>query len=385
LGVIIGVAAVVTMMAVGAGAEARLAERIRSLGSNLLVVLPGSASTGGVRQGQGSELTLVAADGRAIQGAVPGVRAAAPLVKGSAQVVAGNRNWSTFVQGVTGEFFQVRDWRVARGTAFSAGDSHQAAKVALLGQTVARRLFPGEDPVGRRVRVDRTPFTVIGVMADKGQNLQGQDQDDMVLVPLTTAQKRLLGGQRLNRDLVNAILVQVEHDSLLPLAEGEIRSLLRQRHRLRPDQPEDFSVRNLTEVVSARQASGRILALLLAAVASVSLVVGGIGIMNIMLVSVTERTREVGLRMAVGATQRNILVQFLIEAVVLSLLGGLVGLGLGVVCAFTLSQMAGWPVLIQANALVLPFGFSVTVGVFFGLYPALRAARLDPIEALRHE
>jgi putative ABC transport system permease protein len=385
LGVIIGVAAVVTMMAVGAGAQARVAEQIQSLGSNLIIVLSGSRTASGVRLGSGSQLTVTEDDARAIEREIDAVQVAAPTVRGGVQVVAGNANWSTGLVGVTPGFLDARDWATALGRPLSQEDLDGAAKVVLLGQTVAQNLFGGGDPTGQVVRINRVPLTVIGVLARKGQSSQGQDQDDTVLVPLSTAKKRLLGTSQANARAVGSILIKVRQADAMPAAEQDIRTLLRQRHRLQPGEDDDFTVRNLSDILESQEAASRVLNLLLASIASVSLVVGGIGIMNIMLVSVTERTREIGLRRAVGARRRDILTQFLIEAVAVSLTGGLLGILLGVLASWAISYLAGWPAPIQARAVVPAFLFAGAIGVFFGFYPARKASRLNPMDALRHE
>ncbi len=385
LGVIIGVAAVVTMMAVGAGAQGRVAAQIRSLGSNLIVVISGSITTSGVRLGTGSQFTVTEDDARAMEREIDGVQVAAPTVRGGVQVVAGNANWATPMFGVTPGFLEARDWAVAAGRSLTQDDVDGATKVALLGQTVARNLFGAADPIGQVVRVKKVPLTVIGVLARKGQSTQGQDQDDTVLVPLSTAKKKLLGTTPANARAVNGILVKVREAGALRDAEPAIRALLRQRHHLQPGQDDDFTLRNLSDILESQEAASRVLSLLLAAIASVSLLVGGIGIMNIMLVSVTERTREIGLRRAVGARRRDILAQFLIEAVTVSLVGGLAGIALGVVGAWAIGHFAGWLAPIQARAVVPAFLFAGAVGVFFGFYPARKASRLNPIDALRYE
>jgi putative ABC transport system permease protein len=385
LGVIIGVAAVVTMMAVGAGARARVEEQIRSLGSNLIIVLSGSITAGGVRLGTGSQLTVTEDDARAMEREIDSVQVAAPVVRGGVQVVAANANWATALFGVTPGFLEARDWATATGRPLAQDDVDGATKVVLLGQTVAQNLFGGGDPVGQVIRVNRVPLTVVGVLARKGQSTQGQDQDDVVLVPLSTAKTKLLGISQAGARAVNAILVKVRQASAMKAAEQDIRTLLRQRHRLQPGQEDDFTLRNLSELLESQEASSRVLSLLLAAIASVSLVVGGIGIMNIMLVSVTERTREIGLRRAVGARRRDILAQFLIEAVTVSLVGGLLGIVVGVVGAWAIGYFAGWLAPIQARAVIPAFLFAAAIGVFFGFYPARKASRLNPIDALRYE
>ena len=385
LGVIIGVAAVVTMMAVGTGAQARVEQQIRSLGSNLIIVISGAITASGVRLGSGTQLTVTEDDAKAMEREIDSIQVAAPVVRGGVQVVAGNANWSTAVYGVTPGFFEARDWATATGRPVAQDDVDGATKVALLGQTVAQNLFGTGDPTGQVIRINKVPLTVIGVLARKGQSTQGQDQDDAVLVPLSTAKKKLLGFSQANARAVGAILVKVRQANAMKGAEQEIRTLLRQRHHLQPGQDDDFTLRNLSELLESQEAASRVLSLLLAAIASVSLVVGGIGIMNIMLVSVTERTREIGLRRAVGARRRDILAQFLIEAVTVSLTGGVIGIALGVVGAWAIAYFAGWPAPIQARAVIPAFLFAGAVGVFFGFYPARKASRLNPIDALRYE
>ena len=385
LGIIIGVAAVIIMVSVGAGAEARVAELIKSLGSNLIIVLPGTTTSGGVRLGRGTRPTITEDDATAIQHEIPSVQLVAPSVRGTGQVVFGNLNWSTFIYGVTPEYFNVREWEIATGRAFTHEEVKGAAKVALLGETVVDCLFPGEDPVGQIVRIKRVPFEVIGVLNGKGQSSRGHDQDDVVFIPLSTAKKRVLGGRRISGKIVTSIFVKALTSELVSEAEGQVRELLRQRHRLRPGQDDNFFIRNLSQILETRVESSRTMALLLAAVASVSLLVGGIGIMNIMLVSVTERTREIGIRMAVGAESRDILAQFLIEAVTLSIIGGLIGIFLGAGGSVAIAMAGEWPIVIEIDSVILAFGFSVAVGVFFGFYPARKAARLNPIDALRYE
>ena len=385
LGIIIGVGAVIAMVAVGAGATARVAEQIQSLGSNLIIVLSGSVTTSGVRIGQGSQLTITEDDAAAIAREVPAIQVAAASVRGNAQVVFGNLNWATGIQGVTGDYFEARDWVVLSGRPVGPEDVDGATKVALLGQTTALNLFGDADPLGQIIRIKKVPFTVIGLLDRKGQNSWGQDQDDIILIPLSTAKKKVLGKSNSNPRAVHAISVKVLAGEDMAEAEAQMRELLRQRHRLQPYQDDDFTVRNLSEILQTQEESSKVMTYLLAAIASVSLLVGGIGIMNIMLVSVTERTREIGLRMAVGARGRDILGQFLIEAVTLSLIGGVIGIAAGLGGAEALSYFAEWRTLVAPQAIALAFGFAAAVGVFFGFYPARKAARLDPIEALRYE
>ena len=385
LGIIIGVAAVITMIAVGAGAQARVEEQIKSLGSNLILLLPGSVTSGGVRMGSGSRNTLTEDDSYAIQREIAHVQAAAPQLRGTGQVVAGNSNWSTVFYGITPEYFEVRNWVVASGRGFEAADLTGSAKVALLGETVARNLFGDADPVGQAIRIRKVPFVVVGTLEPKGQSLMGQDQDDVILMPISSARNRVLGGNLAKQRAVGPIFVKIREGADMAEAESQIRTLLRQRHRLQQGQDDDFTLRNLSEVLGAQEASSRIMTLLLAAVASVSLLVGGIGIMNIMLVSVTERTREIGLRMAVGARARDILAQFLVEAVTLALIGGLLGIVLGVAGSIGIAHLAEWRVELRPDSVVLAVGFAAAVGVFFGFYPARKASRLLPIEALRYE
>ncbi|PYO58723.1 MAG: multidrug ABC transporter substrate-binding protein [Candidatus Rokuibacteriota bacterium] len=385
LGIVIGVGAVITMVAVGAGAQARVAEQIQSLGSNMIVVLSGSVTSGGVRLGSGSQLTITEEDAWAIQREIPLVEAAAPTMRGGAQIIYGNLNWATSIQGVTPEYFTARDWLAVSGRTLTQEDIDGATKTALLGQTVTFNLFGDSDPVGQVIRIKNVPFTVVGVLDRKGQTTYGQDQDDTVVIPLSTAKKKVLGVSQANARSVGSISVKVREAPMMAAAEEEIRGLLRQRHRLQPYQDDDFWIRNLAEVLESQEASSRVLTILLAAIASVSLLVGGIGIMNIMLVSVTERTREIGLRMAVGARGRDILTQFLVEAVTLSLIGGVIGIGFGLVGTYAIAHFAEWRTLVDPRAILVAFGFAAAVGIFFGFYPARKAAGLDPIEALRYE
>ncbi len=383
LGIIIGVAAVIAMIAIGSGAKARIQEQIASMGSNLIIVMSGSATSGGMRFGMGSVPTLTVEDSKAIAAECSAVKYSAPVLQGVAQVVYGNQNWSTVTFASTPEALLIREWDVSRGRTLNTSDVDSAAKVCLVGQTVAENLFGDTDPVGQVVRIQKFPFTVVGVLSVKGQTTWGQDQDDVVYVPLTTGQ-RLLFGQQFP-GMVRAISVQATGPDVMNLAEDQITQLLHQRHRIRPGQENDFSVRNLSEMMSTAAESARVMSLLLGSIASISLLVGGIGIMNIMLVSVTERTREIGIRMAVGARGRDILHQFLVESLVLSLIGGLVGIALGVGASNIVSHFFKWPILISLPALFLSFSFAGGVGIFFGFYPARKAAALDPIEALRYE
>jgi putative ABC transport system permease protein len=385
LGIIIGVGAFIASGAIGTGAQQRIADQIRSLGSNLIIILSGSTTAGGLRMGHGSMLTLTEDDAWAIQREVPAVQAAAPSLRGSAQVVAGNLNWSTIIYGATLEYFEVREWALVSGKPFTQEDVDGATKVAILGQTVVQNLLGDADPLDQIIRIKKVPFTVIGVLDRKGQNAWGQDQDDTILIPLSTAKKRVLGVSQANARAVGAISVKVREAENVAEAEQQIRDLLRQRHRLQPFQDDDFSIRNMTEVLQAQEESMGVLTNLLYAIAGVSLMVGGIGIMNIMLVSVTERTREIGLRMAVGARGRDILSQFLIEAVVLSLIGGVAGVLTGVSGSQLIAHLAKWSPIIQAQAIPIALGFASAVGIFFGFYPAWKASRLDPIDALRYE
>ncbi len=385
LGIVIGVAAVITMIAIGSGAQARIDEQIKGLGSNILLIVPGAQTTSGVRLGAQTGQSLTEFDAAAIAAEVPEVAAAAPSLRTGAQVVSGNLNWAAPVFGTTPEFLEVRDWPLAAGRNLEHAEVSGAGKVALLGATVAEQLFGDADPIDQVVRVKNVPLTVIGVLTRKGQNSAGQDQDDVVIVPISTFRHRIQGwgGGRLKR--VGAIVVEVREGQDMVVAEENIRELLRQRHRIPPGLEDDFGIRNLTEMLAVQEEAGRTMTLLLAAVAGVSLVVGGIGIMNIMLVSVTERTREIGLRLAVGARGRDILGQFLIEALALSLIGGAIGVALGALATWGVAALAGWPVGFGADAVLLAVLFSAAVGVFFGFYPARRAAKLLPIQALRYE
>jgi putative ABC transport system permease protein len=385
LGIIIGVGAVIVMVAVGVGAQAQVAEIIASMGADLLYVFPGSSTTARVRLGAGTVPTLNVEDAHAIQREVPAVQVAAPYLQGRGQVVSGNQNWSTGIVGVTPEYFDAREWLLQGGEPIAAEEFRGPSKVVLIGHTAAQKLFPGQDPSGSIVRVNRVPFKVAGVLHSKGYSMGGWDQDDLVLIPMTAARKKVLGARAPSGQLVSGIAVKVKSPELVESTVKEIRELLRQRHRLRPSQDNDFWIRNQVEALETRAESSRTMSLLLAAVASVSLVVGGIGIMNIMIVSVTERTREIGLRMAVGARRRDILMQFLTEAVALSMIGGLIGILLGVAGSLAFTAFGDWPASLQPEAVAIAFSVSAAVGIFFGFYPARKASRLNPIEALRRE
>jgi putative ABC transport system permease protein len=385
LGIVIGVAAVIAMVAIGSGARNLVDRQIRSLGANLAIVTPGNVTQGGARLGAGAASTLTDEDAAAIAREVEGVAASAPFVRGNAQVVAGGANWGTSVYAVDLDYFAAREWDVESGRAFDPEEIRRGEIVVLLGRTVARNLFGDGDPLDETIRVRNVPFKVIGVMAPKGQSAFGQDQDDAIFVPLDAGRRRVIGRNYAKDRSVGSIFVKFEREEDIAPGIERMEALLRQRHRLLPDQENDFSVRNLTEVANTASASANTLSMLLAAVAAVSLLVGGIGIMNIMLVSVTERTREIGLRLAVGARPRDILGQFLIEATTLATIGGAIGVALGVGAAHAIASAAGWPSLVSPDAVLLAVVFSGLVGIFFGFYPARRAARLDPIEALRRE
>ncbi|MCK6554169.1 ABC transporter permease [Candidatus Binatia bacterium] len=384
LGIVIGVAAVIAMVGVGRGADAAVQEQIRSLGTNVLMIIPGATTAAGARSGWGGVSTLTAGDARAIEKDCPAVATVTYFRRQVVQVVNGDLNWSTVAQGATPDFLAVREWPVSSGSAFTERDEETANRVAVLGQTVVDNVFgPGQDPVGTTIRIKNVPFTVIGVLAAKGQTAWGQDQDDLVLMPFSTAERRVLGSQLLGTvDMIWASAVAADE---IDEAIGQITDVLRQRHRIQPGEDDDFTVRSLNDMARASQMANQVMANLLLSVAAISLLVGGIGIMNILLVSVTERTREIGLRMAVGAKARHILLQFLVEAVTLSMVGGVLGVGLGLGAAELLAYFSGWPMLIAPSAVVGAFLFSGAVGVFFGYYPARKAARLDPIVALRYE
>jgi putative ABC transport system permease protein len=386
LGIIIGVAAVITMVAVGQGATNRVQEQMKGLGSNIMLVLPGGVSQAGVRLGAQTRQRLTEEDATAIALEIPEVQVAAPTSRTNGQLVFGNVNWGSTIFGVNNDYLEARDWPLSSGRMFDAAELLGSAKVAWIGSTVARELFGDQDPVDQVMRVRNIPITVVGVLASKGQNSMGQDQDDVVMVPLGTLRNRIWGGDATSRlKRVGAISVKVRDGQDMKAAEDSIKVLLRQRFKVQKGGDDPFVVRNLTEILQAQEESSRVMTLLLAAVAGISLVIGGIGIMNIMLVSVTERTREIGLRMAVGARGRDILAQFLIEAVTLSVLGGAIGVALGALATWGVGYFAGWQVSLSAGAVLLAVGFSGVVGVFFGYYPARRASKLLPIQALRYE
>jgi putative ABC transport system permease protein len=380
LGVVIGVAAVIITVAIGAGARTSVASQINGLGSNMLILLPGSVNLGGSRTGTGGASTLTIADGLAIA-QLPHVAAVSPTVTVRTQVVAGNNNWQTTISGVAPSYTFIRNWPLASGTFFSQHDVDATAKVAVLGQTVETNLFPGgADPIGRTILIRNVPFVVTGTLSAKGQSSVGQDQDDTILIPFSSALERLTG-----QTTLASMLVSADDSSNIAQVQSEVTSLLEQRHHIVAGAPDDFSIRNLQDIANAASATASVMQLLLAGVAAVSLLVGGIGIMNIMLVSVTERTREIGLRVAVGARRTAILWQFLVEAVVLSTLGGAAGVIFGGVGSVAIATLAKWPATVPPSAVVLAVAFSALVGVFFGYYPAAKASRLDPIVALRFE
>jgi putative ABC transport system permease protein len=382
LGMVIGVGAVILMLAVGQGAQQQVQASIASMGSNLFIILSGSTTSGGMRMGGGAAPTLTVEDAQSI-GELPLVAAVAPSSPGTAQLVYGPNNWSTQVIGTTPSYLVVRDWRLASGIPFTDSDIRSATRVALLGQTVAQNLFGDEDPLDQTIRIKNSPYVVLGVLAAKGQSLDGRDQDDTVLVPVTTAQRKLFGSQFAGT--VRFIMTQAESAEAMPQVENSINELLRQRHRIREGMDNDFTVRNLTAMANTAAETAKVMSLMLGAIASISLLVGGIGIMNIMLVSVTERTREIGIRMAIGARGKDILLQFLLEAIIISVIGCLIGVLLGVGGAYAVSVVSGMKAVVTLSSIITAFVVAAGVGIFFGWYPARKASMLRPIDALRYQ
>jgi putative ABC transport system permease protein len=382
LGIIIGVSAVIAMVSIGQGAQASVQAQISSIGTNLLFISAGAQNVGGVRSGTGETgtNTLTVEDLEAISREVPSVSMVTPAVNTRTQLIFGNQNWNTQIQGVNEQYPEIRKWNVQEGAFFTDTEVRTAARVLVIGQTIADNLFPGTDPIGQTLRVRDLPFRIVGVMARKGQDPQGRDQDDTAFAPYTSVQKKILGSERVQIAYVSAI----SQDATFT-AQEQITEVLRQRHNLGRNEPNDFTVRNMTDIAEAANETNSIMTMLLASIASVSLLVGGIGIMNIMLVSVTERTREIGIRMAIGARSSAVRTQFLIESVVLSLTGGMAGILLGLLVSFLIPQLLGWPTMVSTPAIVGSVVFSAAVGIFFGYYPARKAAALDPIDALRHE
>ncbi len=382
LGMVIGVGAVVLMMAVGQGAQYAVSQSISAMGSNLFILISGSSSTGGVRSGSGAAPSLTVNDADAIA-ELPGVLNVAPVHPGNAQAVYGPNNWSTSVIGTTPAYLEARSWTVVSGNSFTDSDVRSATRVALIGKTAAQNLFGDDDPVGKTLRIRQSPFVVLGVLSSKGQSLDGRDQDDTLIIPLTTAQRKVFGTQF--QGSVRMVMVQANTPESMPAVEKSMTALLRQRHRLREDMDNDFFLRNLAAVADSAAETTRIMSLLLGAIASVSLLVGGIGIMNIMLVSVTERTREIGIRLAIGAREKDIMLQFLLEAVIISLAGCFIGLLVGIGGALLANALTDTAIIISGGSVLVAFGVAATIGIFFGFYPARKAARLDPIEALRYQ
>lgn len=382
LGMVIGVAAVVLMMAIGQGAQESVKQSISAMGSNLFIVLAGSRTSSGARLGGGNAASLTIEDGEAIVD-LDGVKAVAPVSMGSAQVIYGPNNWATSIIGTTSDYLDVRSWSLADGNTFSESDMRSATRVALVGKTVVDNLFGDVDPVGKTIRIREAPFVVLGVLESKGQSLDGRDQDDTIIIPLTTAQRKLFGGRFSSS--IRMMLVQADSQDIMGMVENSIKGLLRQRHKLRDNEDDDFFISNLTAAANTAAETTRTMSLLLGAIASISLLVGGIGIMNIMLVSVTERTREIGIRMAIGARERDILLQFLLEAIVISVVGCLIGLVLGLGGAILVNYLTDAVILISSHSITIAFSVAAAVGIFFGFYPARKAARLNPIEALRYQ
>ncbi|MDH5641076.1 MAG: ABC transporter permease [Nitrospira sp.] len=384
LGIVIGVGAVIAMVSIGEGAKAAVAKRVASMGTNVIIILPGSMTTGGVRGGHGGAVTLTTSDGVDLKKRIPILSETAWAKREVMQIVNGNKNWNGMVNGISPSYLTIRDWSFISGGPFTQQDVDTAARVALVGRTVADNLFdPGEEPVGAVIRIKNIPFRIVGVLTPKGQSSQGTDQDDIIFIPFSTAERKVFGTYFLGS--VGALFASTERPEDLARAEVQIRETLRLRHRLQPGQDDDFFIRTQVDIGKVQEGTSETLTFMLFAIASVSLLVGGIGIMNILLVSVTERTREIGVRMAVGAKRRHILMQFLIEAVTLSVVGGSVGIVVGILGAQVTTAVAGWPTIISTDIVVSAFAFSVAVGLFFGLYPANKASRLKPIDALRYE
>jgi len=382
LGMMIGVGAVILMSAIGEGSKQSINDSIAAMGSNLFIVLSGSTTSGGARSGSGSTPTLTTADASAIA-ELPGIVAVAPDVRGSAQLVYSSNNWSTRIEASTVGFFSVREWSVEKGYAFSDSDVRSSARVVVLGQTVATNLFGDEDPVGKTIRIKQSPYIVVGVLSKKGQSMMGDDQDDIAIIPLTTGQRKLFGSQF--KDSVRMIMVKAESEDVMPKVEKSMNELLRDRHRIRDGSDDDFTVRNFSAILATSAEAADVMSMLLGAIASISLLVGGIGIMNIMLVSVTERTREIGIRIAIGAREKDILMQFLMEAVMISLIGCIIGVIIGVGGAFLVQKIFSTAIVITQSSIIIAFLVATGVGVFFGFYPARKAAKLEPIEALRYQ
>jgi putative ABC transport system permease protein len=383
LGIIIGVAAVITMLAVGSGASKKITDQISSMGSNVIIVTPGSRTQSGVRTGAGGSSALTVFDADAIRKKCTAVSKVAPVLNGSAQVVYQNQNWLTSVVGTTPEMLEIKEWKLASGRNITSQDVRSSTKVCVLGKSVADNLFLNEEPVGKVIRIKKVLFKVVGVLEAKGQSMMGQDQDDTLFIPITTAQKKIFGTTI--PGMIRNITMQAKSVDSMQAAEDQVTELLRQKHNIGPKGQDDFTVRNLTQILKEAQSATRVMTILLGAIASISLLVGGIGIMNIMLVSVTERTREIGIRMAVGARSWDIRLQFIIEAITLSMLGGAIGILLGSLGSYIISKFADWPAVVTPMSVLISFGFSFFVGIFFGYYPAYKASLLHPIDALRYE